>query len=77
MMPGELLIDVATRLGWLLQRPDLTTYERERYQTDLFKLVGTCLQLPSLEQEQKWQIALSLLTAGETEAYRGSKFNLN
>ena len=43
MLRTESLVDVVTRLGGLLKRPDLTDYERQRYETDLFKLTTKCL----------------------------------
>ena len=40
------LIDLTTRLERLLQRADLTEYERGRYQADFVRLIRKCQKLP-------------------------------
>ena len=61
MLRTESLVDVVTRLGGLLQRPDLTDYERQRYQIDLFKLTTKCLTTSGFTREQDLQILLDMV----------------
>ncbi len=62
MLPRtESLVDVVTRLDGLLKRPDLTDYERQRYQTDLLKLTTKCLTMSGLTREQDVQILLDMV----------------
>ncbi len=53
------LIDVVIRLGCLLKRPDLTDYERQRYQVDFLKLTSKCLPASEFSNEQELQMALA------------------
>ena len=61
MLRTESLVDVVTRLGGLLKRPDLTEYERQRYQTDLLKLTTKCLTTSGFTREQDLQILLDMV----------------
>jgi len=61
MLRTESLVDVVTRLGGLLKRPDLTDYERQRYETDLLKLTTKCLTTSGFTREQDLQILLDLV----------------
>ncbi len=61
MLRTESLVDVVTRLGGLLKRPDLTDYERHRYQTDLLKLTTKCLTMSGLPREQDVQILMDMV----------------
>ena len=54
-------MDVVTRLGGLLKRPDLTDYERQRYETDLLKLTTKCLTTSGFTREQDLQILLDMV----------------
>ena len=58
LLRTESLVDVVTRLGGLLKRPDLTEYERQRYETDLLKLTTKCLTTSGFTREQDLQILL-------------------
>lgn len=49
------LVGAAIRLGWLLQRPDLTEYEREKYNVDFIRLIRKCLS------DRRLPIGLDLL----------------
>ena len=61
LLRTESLVDVVTRLGGLLKRPDLTAYERQRYETDLLKLTTKCLTTSGFTREQDLQILLDLV----------------
>ncbi len=61
MLRTESLVNVVTRLGGLLKRPDLTDYERQRYETDLLKLTTRCLTMSGLTREQNVQILLDMV----------------
>ena len=61
MLRTESLVDVVTRLGGLLKRPDLTEYERQRYQTDLLKLTTKYLTTSGFTREQDLQILLDMV----------------
>ena len=61
LLRTESLVDVVTRLGGLLNRPDLTDYERQRYETDLLKLTAKCLTTPGFTKEQDLQILLDMV----------------
>ena len=61
LLRTESLVDVVTRLGGLLKRPDLTEYERQRYQTDLLKLTTKCLTTSGFTREQDLQILLDMV----------------
>ena len=61
MLRTESLVDVVTRLGGLLKRPDLTEYERQRYETDLLKLTTKCLTTSGFTREQDLQILLDMV----------------
>ncbi len=61
MLRTESLVDVVTRLGGLLKRPDLTEYERQRYQIDLLKLTTKCLTTSGFTREQDLQILLDMV----------------
>ncbi len=61
LLRTESLVDVVTRLGGLLKRPDLTEYERERYETDLLKLTTKCLTTSGFTREQDLQILLDMV----------------
>jgi len=61
MLRTESLVDVVTRLGGLLKRPDLTDYERQRYETDLLKLTTKCLTTSGFTREQDLQILLDMV----------------
>ncbi len=61
LLRTESLVDVVTRLGGLLKRPDLTDYERQRYQTDLLKLTTKCLITSGFTREQDLQILLDMV----------------
>jgi hypothetical protein len=61
LLRTESLVDVVTRLGGLLKRPDLTDYERQRYQTDLLKLTTKCLTTSGVTREQDLQILLDMV----------------
>ena len=58
----ESLFDVVVKLGGLLQRPDLTEDERQRYLTDFVKLTQKCLMASELFEQQKLQAALDLVS---------------
>ena len=53
------LLDVVIRLGHLLERPDLTDYERQRYHSDFVKLTRQSLTASDFSNEQELQIALA------------------
>jgi hypothetical protein len=61
MLRTESLVDVVTRLGGLLKRPDLTDYERGRYETDLLKLTTRCLTTSGFTRERDSQILLDMV----------------
>ena len=61
LLRTESLVDVVTRLGGLLKRPDLTDYERQRYQTDLLKLTTKCLTASGFTREKDLQILLDMV----------------
>ncbi len=61
MLRTESLVDVVSRLGGLLKRPDLTDYERHRYETDLLKLTTKCLTESGFTREQDLQILLDMV----------------
>ncbi len=61
LLRTDSLVDVVTRLGGLLKRPDLTDYERQRYQTDLLKLTTRCLTTSGFTREQDLQILLEMV----------------
>ena len=61
MLRTESLVDVVTRLGGLLKRPDLTDYERQRYETDLLKLTTKCLTTSGFTREQDLQTLLDMV----------------
>ena len=61
LLRTESLVDVVTRLGGLLKRPDLTDYERQRYQIDLLKLTTKCLTTSGFTREQDLQILLDMV----------------
>ncbi len=61
MLRTESLVDVVTRLGGLLKRPDLTDYERHRYETDLLKLTTKCLTTSGFTRGQDLQILLDMV----------------
>ena len=54
----ETLIDVVTSLEGLLKRPDLSDYERQRYQADLLKISASGLKTSGFTREQDLQIEL-------------------
>ncbi len=53
------LFNVVIRLGHLLERPDLTDYERQRYHSDFVKLTRKCLTASDFSNERELQIALA------------------
>ena len=59
-LKSESLADVVVKLGGLLQRPDLTDAERERYLADLVKLTRKCLMASDHTEEERLQAALDL-----------------
>jgi len=61
LLRTDSLVDVVTRLGGLLQRPDLTDYERQRYATDLLKLTTKCLTTSGFTGEQNLQNLLDMV----------------
>ncbi len=61
LLRTESLVDVVTRLGGLLKRPDLTDYERHRYETDLLKLTTKCLTTTGFARAQDLQILLDMV----------------
>ncbi len=61
LLRTDSLVDVVTRLGGLLKRPDLTDYERQRYETDLLKLTTKCLNTSEFTREQDLQILLDMV----------------
>ncbi len=56
---SDSLINVVLSLGYLLQRSDLTDYERQRYQADFLKLTQKCLTASGFTDERELQIALN------------------
>ncbi len=56
---SESLIDVVLSLGYLLERPDLTDYERQRYQADFLQLTQKCLTASEFTDERELQVALN------------------
>ncbi len=50
------LIEVVTRLGHLLERSDLTNYERQRYKDEFQKLSRKCLTASDFSNERELQI---------------------
>ncbi len=66
LLRTESLVDVVTRLGGLLKRPDLTDYERQRYETDLLKLTTKCLTTSGFTREQDLQILLDMVHRSPT-----------
>ena len=72
------LFDVVIRLGHLLERPDLTDYERQRYQADFLKLSRKCLTASDFSNERELQIALdSVHQAPQQKIRRKSGLCLN
>jgi hypothetical protein len=72
---SESLIDVVLRLGCLLERPDLTNYERQRYQADFLKLTQKCL---TASDGREWQIALNAVhRSPQAQICRKSGSSLN
>ena len=59
---SESLIDVVVKLGGLLQRPDLTDDERQRYLADFVKLTRKCLMASEFIEKQKSQVAVDLVS---------------
>ncbi len=77
-LKSESLIDVVVKLGGLLQRPDLTEDERQRYLTDFVKLTQKCLMASEFFEQQKLQAALDLVSeASQVELFRESVAGLN
>ncbi len=75
---SESLIDVVVKLGGLLQRPDLTNDERQRYLADFVKLSKKCLMASDLFEQQKLQVALDLVSeVPQAEIFRESVSSLN
>ena len=75
---SESLIDVVVKLGGLLQRPDLTDDERQRYFADFVKLTKKCLMASEFIEQQKLQAALDLVSeVPQAEIFRESVFSLN
>ncbi len=58
-MAGKSLIEAIIRLGHLLERPDLTDRERQKYQDDFLQLTSKCLPASDFSNEQELQIALA------------------
>ena len=61
LLRTESLVDVVTRLGGLLKRPDLTDYERQKYEPELLKLTTKCLTTSGFTREQDLQILLDMV----------------
>ncbi len=57
-MAGKSLLEAILRLGHLLERPDLTDYERKKYQDDILQLTSKCLPASEFSKEQELKIAL-------------------
>ncbi len=75
---SESLIDVVVKLGGLLQRPDLTDDERQRYFADFVKLTKKCLMASEFIEQQKLQAALDLVSeVPQAEIFRDSVSRLN
>ena len=75
---SESLIDVVVKLGGLLQRPDLTDDERQRYLADFVKLTKKCLMASEFIEQQKLQVALDLFSeVPQAEFFRESVSRLN
>ncbi len=75
---SESLINVVVKLGGLLQRPDLTDDERQRYLADFVKLTKKCLMTSELIEQQKLQVALDLVSeVPQAEIFRDSVSRLN
>ncbi len=53
------LLDVVIRLGHLLERPDLTDYERQEYHSDFVYFTRKCMTASDFSNEQDLQIALA------------------
>ncbi len=75
---SESLIDVVVKLGGLLQRPDLTDDERQRYLADFVKLTKKCLMASEFIEQQKLQVALDLISeTSQVELSREAVYGLN
>ena len=75
---SESLIDVVVKLGGLLQRPDLTEDERQRYLNDFVKLTKKCLMASEFFEQQKLQAALDQISeSSQDELSRESVSSLN
>ncbi len=75
---SESLIDVVVKLGGLLQRPDLTEDERQRYLNDFVKLTKKCLKASEFFEQQKLQVALDLISeTSQVELSREAVYGLN
>ena len=53
------LLDVVIRFGYLLKRPDLTDYERQKYHAGFVKLTRQFLTASDFSNEQELQMALA------------------
>ncbi len=58
------LVEVVIRLGHLLERPELTDYERQRYHSDFVYFTRNCLTASDFSNEQELQIALASVHKG-------------
>jgi hypothetical protein len=75
---SESLIDVVVKLGGLLQRPDLTEDERQRYLNDFVKLTKKCLMVSEFFEQRKLQAALDQISeSSQIELSRESVSSLN
>ena len=75
---SESLINVVVKLGGLLQRPDLTNDERQRYLADFVKLIRKCLMASEFIEQQRLQVALDLVReVPQAEIFRESVSRLN
>jgi len=57
-MAGKSLLEAIIRLGHLLERPDLTDHERQKFQAQFLELTGKFLTASDSSNEQELKIAL-------------------
>jgi len=73
-MAGKSLLEAILRLGHLLERQDLTDYERQKCQAQFLELTGKFLTASDSSNEQELKIALdSVLKALQQRSQNSSR----
>ena len=72
-MAGKSLLEAILRIGHLLERQDLTDYERQKCQAQFLELTGKFLTASDSSNEQELKIALdSVLKALQQRSQNSS-----